>query len=140
MSNSFATTAAAKPLPKPKPKLHSPGPHRILYVEDDLNTLTSTYELLTLLGHSVTPAASAEAALDAFAVSKFDVLLTDVTLPGLSGIDLAREVARLRPSLPIVFASGYGTKLDLAPDLLGHAILPKPFDLAQLEGVLAGGS
>jgi CheY-like chemotaxis protein len=92
-------------------------------------------ELLGILGHAATGVPSAEAALQAARAQDFDLLLTDIGLPGMSGTDLARRLKRDRPALRVVVASGYS-----APDGVDFeaAILPKPYDLAQLEQVLTG--
>ena len=108
---------------------------RILVVEDNADAREMLCELLGMLGHSAQGAPSAEAALQAMDGLDFDVLLTDIGLPGMSGTDLARQLKRDRPELRVVFASGYG-----APEGLDFeaAVLPKPYDLAQLEQALAG--
>ena len=78
----------------------------IALVEDDDLIRTSTAEILKDLGHAVIEAADAEAALHALAGCRADVLITDVTLPGLSGVELARRARERWRSLSIVFASG----------------------------------
>ena len=63
-------------------------------------------ELMDMLGHSVLGVASAEEARAALAAEPFDLLFTDVSLPGMSGVDLAREAVRRRPGLSVIIASG----------------------------------
>lgn len=107
---------------------------RILVVEDNLDSQQMLCELLDVLGHRSRGVASAE---DAFAVlhsEVFDVLLTDVSLPGQSGIELAREALNLYPSLRIIFSSGHGVVND---DSLAALSLPKPYNLERLMDVLA---
>ena len=82
----------------------------MLIVEDDVNTRDATRELLQLLGAEVSAADHAKAALALFDSHAFDVLLTDVRMPGMSGIELARVAKRLQPNLRVVFASGYGAE------------------------------
>ncbi|MFP2900125.1 PAS domain-containing protein [Corallococcus sp. 4LFB] len=111
----------------------------VLLVEDDEDIRASASELLGLLGHAVMPVASAEEARVALAAEPFDVLFTDVTLPGMSGVDLAREVALRKPAMRIIIASGHGrAALDGDPrQWLGVVVLPKPYALPQLQQALA---
>ena len=75
------------------------------------------------------------AALARVGEEAFDVLLTDLALPGCSGIDVARQARVLQPALQVIVASGYG-----APEsaTLGFpfAVLPKPYSLDQLRDVV----
>jgi len=120
--------------PEPQP-LQPPQPLRVLIVEDDANTREATRELLELLDAKVLAVDSAQAALDLIAQQLFDVLLTDVRMPGMSGIDLARAMKRLQPRVHVVLASGYGTGIaaELGDELSGATLLPKPFSFDELE-------
>ncbi|CAN7219786.1 response regulator [Caballeronia sp. LjRoot29] len=110
-------------------------PLRVLIVEDDANTREATRELLELLDANVVSVDSAQAALDVIAQQLFDVLLTDVRMPGMSGLDLARAMQRVQPRVRVVLASGYGTSLaaELGDELSGATLLPKPFNFDELE-------
>jgi len=112
----------------------APAALRILVVEDNADARDMLCELLGVLGHAVRGAASAEEALAIAGQDGFDVLLTDIGLPGMSGVDLARQLKRGQPGLDIVFSSGYGAVDDI--DFHAH-VLPKPYSLAQLETLLA---
>jgi len=109
---------------------------RILLVEDSEDTLHATTDLLEMLGHAVSPVASAEAALALLDTNTFDVLCSDVTLPGLSGIELGRRVRDAHPAMHIIFASGHGARMGPAGDSLDAIILPKPYGIEALEGAL----
>ena len=112
-----------------------PQPLRVLIVEDDANTREATRELLELLNARVLAVDSAQAALDLVAQQLFDVLLTDVRMPGMSGLDLARMVKRMQPRVRVVLASGYGAGIatELGDELSGATFLPKPFNFDELE-------
>ncbi|WP_051888713.1 response regulator [Caballeronia sordidicola] len=112
-----------------------PQPLRVLIVEDDANTREATRELLELLDAKVLAVDSAQAALDLIAQQLFDVLLTDVRMPGMSGLDLARAMKRMQPRVHVVLASGYGTGIaaELGDELSGATLLPKPFNFDELE-------
>jgi CheY-like chemotaxis protein len=123
-----APDAALQPQPQSQPL-------RVLIVEDDANTREATRELLELLDANVVVVDSAQAALDVIAQQLFDVLLTDVRMPGMSGLDLARAMKRVQPRVHVVLASGYGTSLaaELGDELSGATLLPKPFNFDELE-------
>jgi PAS domain S-box-containing protein len=84
-------------------------PRRVLLVEDEVVLRMSTTDMLERLGCFVSGVGSGEQALELLAGGgSFDLLLTDLGLPGMSGEELANEVRRRFPSLPVVIASGYG--------------------------------
>ncbi|ADO72250.1 response regulator [Stigmatella aurantiaca] len=115
------------------------GSRHVLLVEDDEAIRTSALELLDVLGHRVLAVASAEEARAALATDHFDILFTDVSLPGQSGVELAREAVHQYPRLQVIIASGYGVTLTPGEGaLLGSAVLlPKPYDLAGIGRALA---
>ncbi|KFE69387.1 response regulator [Hyalangium minutum] len=123
----------ARKTPVPIPSLRL----RVLLVEDDEEIRTSTQELLDLLGHEVVAVSSAEAARGALAAGAFEVLFTDVSLPGGSGADLAREVMKRHPGMRVIIASGDGSEA-MNGERPGVAVLlPKPYALAQIQEALA---
>ncbi|WNG27560.1 response regulator [Cystobacter fuscus] len=122
--------AARAPEPSKKTRL------RVLLVEDDEDIRTSAYELLGILGHDVLAVSSAEEARSALSTNRFDVLFTDVSLPGMSGVELAREAVRRVPGLRVIVASGYGTATEGLDQGLSAVVLPKPYALQQIERAL----
>lgn len=107
----------------------------ILVVEDNRDTREMVCELLRLLGHEPKGVSNAEEALTETSRQAFDILFTDISLPGMSGIELAKSVASSQPAPRIVFASGYLLdKSDL--EGLECEILLKPYDLEQLQVAL----
>ena len=111
---------------------------KVLLVEDNAMVRDSLVELIEVLGHRVTAVAQAEAALEALAAEGYDVLLSDLSLPGMSGLDLAKQVHAQHPSMRLVLATGYGHLIDPAQaGLPGMATLPKPVDIDRLEALLA---
>ena len=106
-------TPAASPAKASPERVEQPTEHgrsrRVLFVEDEVVLRMSTTDMLERLGCSVAGVGSGEAALDLLAQEQeFDLLLTDVGLPGMSGEELAAKVREEYPSLPVVIASGYG--------------------------------
>ena len=129
---SAATPTPAAPAPAASRRL------RVLLVEDDEDVRSSAVELMDLLGHEVLAVTSAEEARGAMAASGFDVLFTDVSLPGASGVDLAREVANRKTGMKVILASGHGSVAlprGEAP-LEGVVVLPKPYSLPQIQEAL----
>ena len=113
----------------------------VLLVDDDSAVRATTADVLGGLGYTVSQASSGREALDLLdAGSTIDVLLTDVVMPGMSGITLARRVRERWPQLPIVFISGYAEPEEIAGEQLGR-LVRKPFaanDLRkQLEDAIA---
>ncbi len=112
------------------------SPLRILVVEDNADLCQLVCELLNSFGHNPLPAGSAEEALAQFdAGIKFDILLTDVSLPGMSGIDLARTIVGRSARVQVIFASGYGNMLTDNVGFTAHS-LTKPYDIVHLDQLL----
>jgi len=109
---------------------------RLLVVEDDPDNRMLLQEILGMLGHRVTAVGSAEAGLQAFRPGAFDALVTDLQLPGMSGLDLAQAVREAEPALMVVIASGMGPAD--GQDRHGFRHLPKPYRVDQLEALLRG--
>lgn len=106
----------------------------VLLVDDELLVRMSTADMLGELGYNVVEAGSAEEALQLVACGQpVDVLVTDHLMPGISGVELAYELRRQRPHLPVLVVSGYADVEGLAPDL---ARLVKPFRQADLAAKL----
>jgi len=109
------------------------GTCRILLVEDEPELRDTTAELLELLGHQVCACGDAASALHALASGTFDVMLTDISLPDLSGEVLAAQARALHPALRVIFASGQTPQFAMARAQL----LMKPFSIEQLVAALA---
>jgi signal transduction histidine kinase/CheY-like chemotaxis protein len=111
---------------------------RVLLVEDDFLIQLSTEDMLRELGHEVTAVADAEDALNELGRQRFDILFTDIALPGLSGIELARRATDLMPGIGVIIASGYGASGygNGAGADPGAVILPKPYDQTGVEQAL----
>jgi CheY-like chemotaxis protein len=112
----------------------------ILLVEDSDEVRCITVEYLQELGHQVVAVPEAETAISQLVHEKFDAVMTDIRLPGMSGVELARTLVKRYPKLPVVIASGYA--IQNAELLLGEKLptvfmLPKPYDLPALERTLA---
>jgi DNA-binding response OmpR family regulator len=107
---------------------------RVLVVEDDPAVLASTVEMIQVLGHWATGVSSAEVARDRFIDGAFDVLMTDIGLPALSGIDLV-EILQAQRKLRVIFATGRSRPSEPMP---GTIWLQKPFGFDELNAALHG--
>jgi PAS domain S-box-containing protein len=106
-----------------------------LLVDDEELVRISTADMLADLGYGVVEAASAEEAMRLIEQGKrFDVLVTDHLMPGMSGADLARTVRDVQPDVPVLLVSGYAESEGIAPDL---PRLTKPFRKDELASSLA---
>jgi PAS domain S-box-containing protein len=111
---------------------------RILLVEDDSMIRLSTIDMLETLGHSVTEAANGKEALKLLDRSRFDVIVTDLALPDMSGDAIASRAVAQQPGLSVIFATGYEIPPATARrDGLERAvILQKPYDERQIAAAL----
>ena len=98
---------AHKPIPM--------GQGRILFVDDESALANLGQEILKNLGYEVEALTSSAAALEQFRQhpQQYDLAIVDLTMPQMTGLDLARELLRIRPDLPIILSSGFADKIHL---------------------------
>lgn len=108
----------------------------ILYVEDNALVREVTCELLAQDHRQICACASAEEALNRFNEQSFDVVITDVSLPIMSGIDLARSIRRIKPQMPIILASGYALDFGLENWGANVRAIIKPFESEDIEALI----
>jgi CheY-like chemotaxis protein len=104
----------------------------ILVVEDDNIVRMLIVDVLEELEYRVLEAADGKEAMVFLqkADQTIDLMMTDKGLPDMDGVKLAKNAVELRPSMPILFASGYAENIDLPPDM--H-LIGKPFSIDQLR-------
>ncbi|WP_084458093.1 hybrid sensor histidine kinase/response regulator [Desulfocurvus vexinensis] len=115
------------------------GSGHLLFVEDDEDQFQTIPRVLESLGYTVTPARDAREALEAVDGDPegFDAVITDFDMPGLSGVELARELERRMPDVPVLMVSGRERAVALAAGLSNVArILLKPYDRNTLSEAL----
>src|SRR5207244_1620284 len=120
---------ASAVVPAPAPGSQQDGRGRsILLVEDEDAVRKLARLTLEGCGYAVTEAPDGETALDLLTDSgHFDLLVTDLTMPGIGGWDLAEQVRAVRPDIGVVFISGYAPDIDRLESLSGAVFLAKPF-------------
>lgn len=118
------------------PNFKVANPLRILFVEDNAIVREQTTELLASNDRDIVACETAEQALAEFEQRKFDVIITDMSLPAMSGMDLTKHVLRKNAHAWIVILSGYVLKIDLKKLGPNVRALAKPFETEQLEAIL----
>ncbi|HEX8557063.1 MAG TPA: sigma-54 dependent transcriptional regulator [Pyrinomonadaceae bacterium] len=111
---------------------------KILFVEDDARLRELLLEAAAMEEFDARGAASAEAAVELLRAEHFDILVTDVTLPGMSGLDLLRQCPRLRPDILPIVITAYGS-VEVAVEAMKRGaadFITKPFELDGLLGAI----
>lgn len=116
------------------------GSERILFVDDESMLATLGKEILDELGYHVTATTSAKNALKMFnqAPSSYDLIISDQSMPEISGADLAKAMMHVRPDIPIILCTGYSETIDAdrARALGIKAFLMKPIDQNTLASTI----
>ena len=109
-------------------------PARVLLIDDDDNVRETIEAALLCGGHTVAAFAEAQQALEALAGGRFDLVVTDLTMPKITGLDVARAVKREYPGLPVVLLTGWAAaRDDWEAQQAGVAqILAKPCSIGEL--------
>ena len=132
--------AGAAPAPsgeaEPEPLVDGHGT-RVLVVEDNPEVGAFATQTLSELGYRTVWAGNAEGALDELAcdADRFDVVFSDVVMPGMNGVALAQEIARRHPGLAVVLTSGYSHVL-AESGTAGFELLHKPYSVEELSRML----
>ncbi len=131
---------AAAPEPASKPETISGGGETILIVEDEINLLDLVRKVLEGYHYRILIASSGAEALRVWEeqAGRIDLLLTDMIMPGgLTGTDLAAELTKRKPGLPVIFSSGYSSELvgkDFGPG--DNLFLSKPYQPQQVARMI----
>lgn len=111
---------------------------RVLVAEDEEGLRGFVVRALVARGHDVTAVSDGGEALEALQAAAFDLLVTDIVMPGLDGIALALKATKDCPDLRIVMMTGYEAERERAHNLdaLVHAVVSKPFTLEEICAVV----
>ena len=109
---------------------------RILLVEDDPRVRTATVGALEDLGYEPISCSSGEEAMRLFVTEDFDLVVSDVIMPEMTGPELVRELRQRRPDIAVLFVTGYVGDGE-SDDLAGHELLRKPFTVNALANAVA---
>lgn len=105
---------------------------RILVVDDDEDVRTVAAAMVQELGFEVATASGGEAALALLGTEHFDLVLTDVAMPGMNGVELARRARAALPRLPLLFASGYADVETFGAELSAETVIKKPYRMPEI--------
>jgi len=118
-------------------RVNQAQPIRLLLVEDEFLISEMVAEDLSEQGFTVCAVSNASDALSHLASAPVDILFTDIKLPGgMDGITLARRARDMKPDLPVVYASGHVSTLDLEARVPGSIFIAKPYVPAFVGRVL----
>ena len=113
---------------------------RILIVDDDDSLRDLMVDILESRNFVVACYGEAVSAIEDFKKNKYDLVITDLSLPGLSGLELAAQLKGINHSVPVILVSGWGSEIEKIqkqnPEI--DFVLPKPFNLADLLSLVEG--
>jgi CheY-like chemotaxis protein len=116
------------------------GKGNILLVDDEAAIVNLGSRALERLGYKVTGETRSTRALEMFLANPeyFDLVITDQTMPNLTGISLSQELWQIRPELPVIISSGFSEQItpDKVTGLGFRCLLPKPYTIAELARVV----
>ncbi|MCF8056331.1 MAG: response regulator [Desulfocapsa sp.] len=116
------------------------GTEHVLIVDDEPLVVEINRKILVNLGYRVSSETSSQLALDKFRAQKddFDLIITDLTMPDLTGIELTKEILKIRPEIPIILCTGFSEKADAENGLdLGiREYLNKPVTIRNMAAIV----
>jgi CheY-like chemotaxis protein len=109
-------------------------------VDDEQVLVRMAREMLESLGYRVTAVTDSREALELFnsAPDSYDLVITDITMPGMTGDALVEEILRKRPDLPVIICTGFSERVSEAESkkIGARAFLLKPFSMPWIAGVI----
>jgi DNA-binding NtrC family response regulator len=116
-------------------------PRKILLVDDETAVLDVTTRMLEMLGYKVTATSSSVNALDLFRTDpdQFDLVITDMTMPNMTGDELASKIMKIRPGMPVILYSGNGQIIteDIIKEMGIRKFVQKPANMKDLSETLS---
>jgi PAS domain S-box-containing protein len=115
------------------------GRERILLIDDEQSVVETGTAILERLGYKVTPETNGPRALEIFGSSpgEFDLIITDYTMPKLTGTDLSTKIRQIRPDIPIILCTGFSEQITATVAMdLGVEFVMKPFSMKEIAEVV----
>lgn len=107
----------------------------ILVIEDDPDVLSTIIKQLEYLGHKVISAADGMEGMKKLDAGGYDLVLTDIVMPFISGVGVVTALKEKMPHIPIIVMTGYGKEPEAAAmEQKADVVLPKPIKMADLKG------
>lgn len=110
-----------------------PQPARVLVIDDERHMRGLLCELLTVWGREADAAASGREGLARFAEGRYDLVLTDLVMPGLTGLEVVERMRRANPDVRVIMFTGASADLQQDGRRLGFTLLRKPLEIRSLE-------
>ena len=133
LDTEFLDTAEYSPVPRK-------GTEKILLVDDEKAMVNAVEVMLRRLEYQITSRISSLEALLAFRNEpyKYDIVITDMTMPYMTGKELAREIRKIRPDIPIILCTGYSDQIDnnIARALGINAFIMKPIEMTEMANTI----
>ena len=116
------------------------GTEKVLFVDDEAMLIDIAGQMLTDLGYEIVATTEGRQALEMIRKNpaRFDLVITDQTMPGMTGKELSHEIMQINPQLPVILCTGYSSKIserDIGQDGI-RAYCTKPLQLAELSVVI----
>jgi DNA-binding NtrC family response regulator len=111
---------------------------RILVVDDEEYMLQSLSKLLNLMGFETEVAENGEKALEIFKSREVDLIITDINMPGMSGMELLKLIKKENPEIPVIVITGFGVEKaqEMAKKNKADGFLPKPFKMNDIKSMI----
>ncbi len=112
----------------------------VLIVDDEKNLTQAMRRLLSAEGYRAEVAASGEIALEAIKELSYDIILLDINMPGMNGLEAFKKLRKVSPKSKVIMITGYGKTLkalvEEARELGVHSIIDKPFKINQITDAI----
>lgn len=116
------------------------GNERILFVDDEKAMVDVVRPMLERMGYDVTARTGSVEALEAFQAKSdgFDLVITDLAMPNMTGLDLSRELIKIRPEIPIILCTGFSEKINAvkAEQTGVRATVMKPIVMSEIASTI----
>jgi len=116
------------------------GTERILFVDDEKEIVDVVQQMLERLGYKVTTRTSSIEALEAFRnkPDAYDLIITDMTMPNMTGRELSKEIMKIRHDFPIILCTGFSDQIDdsKAKEVGIRAFVMKPIEMRMIANVI----
>ena len=111
---------------------------RILVVDDDVTIRTPLSKFLRIYSYEVDEVSTGKEAVQSVTSGNYDIVLLDLILPDISGLDILKEIRKMRPRLPVIILTGFATIRSAveATKIGASEFITKPYNLEELEGTI----
>jgi len=116
--------------------MSEPHPPRVLVIDDHSHIRGLLCDLLTFWGYEADAVSSGREGIARFAEGRYDLVLTDLVMPGLTGLEVAETIRHADPTIGVIMFTGSGADLQHHGRRLGFTLLRKPLEVQSLEAAV----